>query len=58
VRVRHRHVGADAWLEAGPDATALVHFDEPVHAVAPGQAAVFESGDVVLGGGFLAEAVA
>jgi tRNA-specific 2-thiouridylase len=58
VRVRHRHAGADAWLEPLPDATWLVHFDEPVPAVAPGQAAVFETGDVVLGGGFLAEALA
>jgi tRNA-specific 2-thiouridylase len=58
VRVRHRHAGADAWLEPLPDAGALVHFDEPVQAVAPGQAAVFEVGDVVLGGGFLAEAFA
>jgi tRNA-specific 2-thiouridylase len=56
--VRHRHAGADAWLEPLPDAGALVHFDEPVQAVAPGQAAVFEVGDVVLGGGFLAEAFA
>jgi tRNA-specific 2-thiouridylase len=58
VRVRHRHAGADAWLEPLPDAAALVHFDEPVQAVAPGQAAVFEMGEVVLGGGFLAEAFA
>jgi tRNA-specific 2-thiouridylase len=31
-----------------------VHFDEPVRAVAPGQAAVFYDGDVVLGGGWIA----
>jgi tRNA-specific 2-thiouridylase len=54
VRVRYRHEGADAALEPGPDASVRVHFDAPVRAVAPGQAAVFYAGDVVLGGGWLA----
>jgi tRNA-specific 2-thiouridylase len=54
VRIRHRHPGAEAWLEPLPDGAVLVHFCEPVQAVAPGQAAVFGAGDVVLGGGFLA----
>jgi tRNA-specific 2-thiouridylase len=58
VRVRYRHAGADACLEPLADGAALVHFDAPVPAVAPGQAAVFDAGDVVLGGGFLAEAFA
>jgi tRNA-specific 2-thiouridylase len=58
VRIRYRHAGADAALEPCADGGALVHFDEPVQAVAPGQAAVFDRGDVVLGGGFLAEALA
>ena len=54
VRVRHRHAGAPAEIEARPGAKASVHFDEPVRAVAPGQAAVFYDGDVVLGGGWIA----
>ncbi|HXK23535.1 MAG TPA: tRNA 2-thiouridine(34) synthase MnmA [Myxococcota bacterium] len=58
VRIRHRHAGAEASLEPLADGGALVHFDAPVQAVAPGQAAVFDAGDVVLGGGFLSEAVA
>jgi tRNA-specific 2-thiouridylase len=58
VRIRYRHAGADAELEPLADGGALVHFDAPVSAVAPGQAAVFDRGDVVLGGGFLAEALA
>jgi tRNA-specific 2-thiouridylase len=54
VRVRYRHEGADACLEPVSDGSVRVHFDAPVRAVAPGQAAVFYAGDVVLGGGWLA----
>ena len=54
VRVRYRHAGAAAALEMLPDGNVLVHFDAPVRAVAPGQAAVFDVGDAVLGGGWLA----
>jgi tRNA-specific 2-thiouridylase len=53
VRVRYRHAGAPATLEPGPDDRVCVRFDAPVTAVAPGQAAVFDAGDVVLGGGWL-----
>ena len=57
VQVRHRHVGALASLSATPSRGARVHFEEPVRAVAPGQAAVFydvDEPDVVLGGGWIA----
>jgi tRNA-specific 2-thiouridylase len=54
VRVRYRHEGAEASLEPRADGAALVHFDEPVRAVSPGQAAVFDAEDCVLGGGWLA----
>jgi len=57
VQVRHRHPGVLAKVEAGPDGRARVHFEEPVRAVAPGQAAVFFDADepqVVLGGGWIA----
>jgi tRNA-specific 2-thiouridylase len=56
VRIRHGHPGAPARIEPGPDATARVVFDPPVEAVCPGQAAVFDAGDQVLGGGWIAEA--
>ena len=56
VRVRYRHEGAPATLEPRSDGSTWVHFDEPVRAVAPGQAAVFDVGDVVLGGGWLLDA--
>ena len=54
VRVRYRHEGAPAELRLTGASCAAVHFDEPVRAVAPGQAAVFYQGDVVLGGGWIA----
>ena len=54
VRVRYRHVGARAAIEPGAGRSACVLFDEPVAAVAPGQAAVFYDGDTVLGGGWIA----
>jgi tRNA-specific 2-thiouridylase len=57
VRVRHRHAGAAAWVTPQPQCGALVRFDEPVCAVTPGQAAVFDAGDVVLGGGWIAESL-
>jgi tRNA-specific 2-thiouridylase len=57
VRVRYRHVGTSASIEARADGQAIVSFDEPVRAVAPGQAAVFYAGDVVLGGGWISESL-
>jgi tRNA-specific 2-thiouridylase len=54
VRIRYRHVGAPAVVEPGPEGGARVVFDEPLAAVAPGQAAVFDRGDAVLGGGWIA----
>ncbi len=51
VRIRHRHTPAPATVTPGPDATATVLFEEPQRAPAPGQSAVFYSGDAVLGGG-------
>jgi len=54
VRIRYRHAGAPARVEPGPDATARVHFDAPVQAPTPGQAAVFYEGDAVVGGGWIA----
>ncbi len=54
LRIRHRHEGAVARLELAPGGAARAHFDEPARAVAPGQAAVFYDGDVVLGGAWIA----
>jgi tRNA-specific 2-thiouridylase len=54
VRIRYRHEGAAATVEARPDGSASVRFHEPVRALAPGQAAVFYDGERVLGGGWIA----
>jgi tRNA-specific 2-thiouridylase len=53
VKIRHQHASTPARIDVRGDA-ALVHFDAPVRALAPGQAAVFYAGDVVLGGGWIA----
>jgi tRNA-specific 2-thiouridylase len=57
VQVRYRHEAVPAKVEARPGGEAVVRFDEPVRAVAPGQAAVFYAGDEVVGGGWIAEAL-
>ena len=58
VQVRYRHAGAPARLEIHGSGEVLACFDDPVRAVAPGQAAVFYDGDVVLGGGWIKGPVA
>jgi tRNA-specific 2-thiouridylase len=58
VRVRYRHAGMKATIAPRADGGAVVHFDEPVSAVTPGQAAVFYDGDAVLGGGWIEGPVA
>lgn len=50
VRIRSRHPGVRARIEATGDGTARVEFAEPQAGVAPGQAAVFYDGTRVLGG--------
>jgi tRNA-specific 2-thiouridylase len=56
VKVRYRSGPVPARLEATDDRW-LVRFDEPLAAVAPGQAAVFYDGDRVLGGGTIERSV-
>ena len=56
VKVRYRHEGAAATVETYDSETALVRFDRPVRAAAPGQSAVFyDERRRILGGGVILE---
>ena len=60
VQVRHRHQAALARIVPGPNDMAAIAFEEPVRAVAPGQAAVFYDAaddNEVIGGGWLLEGI-
>jgi tRNA-specific 2-thiouridylase len=52
-KIRYRHIGTPAGVEALPDGGVRVEFSEPQSAVTPGQAVVFYDGNRVLGGGWI-----
>ena len=54
VQIRHRGRPAAATIHPIESGRWAVETDEPVWAAAPGQAAVFYRGEVVLGGGRIA----
>ncbi|HVB87261.1 MAG TPA: tRNA 2-thiouridine(34) synthase MnmA [Candidatus Dormibacteraeota bacterium] len=55
VRIRNRHQPAEAEITPLSTTTARVKFREPQRAITPGQAAVFYSGEKVLGGSWISQ---
>ena len=54
-KIRHRHEPAPAVLEPAANGEVRVTFDQPQRAITPGQAVVFYDGDLVVGGGWIAQ---
>jgi tRNA-uridine 2-sulfurtransferase len=54
-KIRHSHRPAAATVRALEGSRAEVVFDTPQRAVSPGQSVVFYDGDVVVGGGVIAQ---
>ena len=56
-KVRYHHEAQKAKIEALPDGKIKISFEQPVHAPAPGQSAVFyDDNDCVIGGGTIIDA--
>lgn len=57
VKIRYRHQPAVATVYPLEKGQAKIEFDQPQRAITPGQAVVFYQGDIVLGGGWIKQAL-
>jgi len=57
-KIRYNHDPQPATAHVTAEGLLRVTFDEPQHAVTPGQAVVLYDGEAVLGGGWIDEAAA
>ena len=55
VKIRYNHPGSEAIISLRNEDEVEVKFKSPQKAITPGQAAVFYSGETVLGGGWIKE---
>lgn len=53
IKIRSRSPEKEGWIEAQEGGTVTVTFNEPQHAITPGQAAVFYQEEKVFGGGWI-----
>ena len=53
IKIRHKHVPAEATITPLDALNARVVFDAPQRAITSGQGAVFYDGECVLGGGWI-----
>ena len=53
VQLRYSHQGEQATITPKGRSRVVIELQNPVHAISPGQAAVFYQDDVVLGGGWI-----
>jgi tRNA-specific 2-thiouridylase len=52
-KIRYRQKDKTCKIERVNDNSAVIYFDEPVFAAAPGQSVVLYDGEVCLGGGII-----
>ena len=57
VKIRHKHIPAEATVLPLDSTHARITFDTPQRAITSGQGAVFYDGDRVLGGGWIEKAI-
>ena len=57
IKIRHMHTPAAGSIRVLPSGEVEARFEQPQSAVTPGQAAVFYDGELVIGGGWIRDAL-